>query len=52
VETPKLCSSLYATGGLLCYEGSRINDVLTKLYENVVRYSAEDCWYFDIPLAI
>jgi hypothetical protein len=25
---------------------------MAKLYKNVERYSAEDCWYFDIPLAI
>jgi hypothetical protein len=27
------------------------NDVITKLYEQVDTYSAEDQWYFDIPLA-
>jgi hypothetical protein len=53
VGTPKLCSSQYAT-----VEASRvmreveISNAITKLYENVERYSAEDCWYFDIPLAI
>jgi hypothetical protein len=31
---------------------AEINDVITKLYEKVDTYSAEDRWYFDVPLAI
>jgi hypothetical protein len=31
---------------------AEINDAITKLYENVNTYSAEDWWYFDVPLAI
>jgi hypothetical protein len=30
---------------------AEINDAITKLYEQVDTYSAEDRWYFDIPLA-
>jgi hypothetical protein len=30
---------------------AEINDKITKLYEQVNTYSAEDQWYFDIPLA-
>jgi hypothetical protein len=29
-----------------------INNAITKLYENVERCSVDDCWYFNIPLAI
>jgi hypothetical protein len=31
---------------------AEINDALTKLYEKVDTYSAEDRWYFDVLLAI
>jgi hypothetical protein len=31
---------------------AEINDVITKLYEKVDTYSAEDRWYFDVPLEI
>jgi hypothetical protein len=31
---------------------AEINDAITKLYEKVDTYSAEDRWYFDVPLAI
>jgi hypothetical protein len=31
---------------------AEINDASTKLYEKVNTYSAEDQWYFDVPLAI
>jgi hypothetical protein len=31
---------------------AEINDAITKLYEKVNTYSAEDRWYFDVPLAI
>jgi hypothetical protein len=31
---------------------AEINDMITKLYENVEKYSAKDHWYFNIPLAI
>jgi hypothetical protein len=31
---------------------AEINDAITKLYEKVDTYSAEDWWYFDVPLAI
>jgi hypothetical protein len=31
---------------------AEINDAITKLYEKVETYSAEDRWYFDVPLAI
>jgi hypothetical protein len=31
---------------------AEINDALTKLYEKVDTYSAEDWWYFDVLLAI
>jgi hypothetical protein len=31
---------------------AEINDAITKLYSKVDMYSAEDWWYFDIPLAI
>ncbi len=37
---------------LLIMREAEINDAMAKLYKNVERYSAEDCWYFDIPLAI
>jgi hypothetical protein len=33
-------------------QDAEINDVITKLYEKVDMYSAEDRWYFDVPLAI
>jgi hypothetical protein len=33
-------------------QDAEINDVITKLYEKVDTYSAEDLWYFDVPLAI
>jgi hypothetical protein len=33
-------------------QDAKINDVITKLYEKVDMYSAEDRWYFDVPLAI
>ena len=31
---------------------AEINDAITKLYDKVDTYSAEDRWYFDMPLAI
>jgi hypothetical protein len=31
---------------------AEINNVITKLYEKVDMYSAEDRWYFDVPLEI
>jgi hypothetical protein len=31
---------------------AEINDAITKLYDNVDTYSADDQWYFDMPLAI
>jgi hypothetical protein len=31
---------------------AEINDVITKLYEKVDTYSAEDRWYSDVLLAI
>jgi hypothetical protein len=31
---------------------AEINDLIAKLYEKVDIYSAEDRWYFDVPLAI
>jgi hypothetical protein len=31
---------------------AEINDIITKLYEKVATYAAEDCWYFDLPLAL
>jgi hypothetical protein len=31
---------------------AEINDAITKLYEKVDTYAAEDRWYFDVPLAI
>jgi hypothetical protein len=37
---------------LLIMREAQINDAMTKLYKNVERYSADHCWYFDIPLAI
>jgi len=30
---------------------AEINDAITKLYDQVDAYSAEDRWYFDIPWA-
>ena len=27
-------------------------DAITKLYDKVDTYSAEDQWYFDVPMAI
>jgi hypothetical protein len=33
-------------------QDAEINDVINKLYEKVDTYSAEDRWYFDVPLAI
>jgi hypothetical protein len=33
-------------------QDAEINNVITKLYEKVDTYSAEDRWYFDVPLAI
>jgi hypothetical protein len=33
-------------------QDAEINDVITKLYEKVDTYSAEDRWYFDVPLVI
>jgi hypothetical protein len=29
---------------------AEINDAITKLYEKVDTYSAEDQWYFEVPL--
>jgi len=29
-----------------------INDEITKLYENIESYAAEDRWYFEMPLAL
>jgi hypothetical protein len=31
---------------------AKINDLIAKLYEKVDMYSAEDRWYFNVPLAI
>jgi hypothetical protein len=31
---------------------AEINDAITKLYNMVDTYSADDRWYFDMPLAI
>jgi hypothetical protein len=31
---------------------AEINDLIAKLYEKVNSYSAEDQWYFNVPLAI
>jgi hypothetical protein len=31
---------------------AKINDAIMKLYENIDSYSAEDRWYFDVPLTI
>jgi hypothetical protein len=31
---------------------AEINDAITKLYDMVDTYSADDRWYFDMPLAI
>jgi hypothetical protein len=31
---------------------AEINDAITKLYDKVGTYSADDRWYFDMPLAI
>jgi hypothetical protein len=31
---------------------AEINDAITKLYDKVDTYSADDRWYFDMPLAI
>jgi hypothetical protein len=31
---------------------AEINDAITKLYDKVDTYSADDQWYFDMPLAI
>jgi hypothetical protein len=31
---------------------AEINDAITKLYEKVDTYSAEDWWYFEVPLTI
>jgi hypothetical protein len=31
---------------------AEINDAITKLYNKVDTYSADDRWYFDMPLAI
>jgi hypothetical protein len=31
---------------------AEINDLIAKLYEKVDNYSAEDRWYFNLPLAI
>jgi hypothetical protein len=33
-------------------QDAEINVAITKLYEKVNMYSAEDQWYFDVPLAI
>jgi hypothetical protein len=33
-------------------QDAEINNVITKLYEKVDMYSAEDRWYFDVALAI
>jgi hypothetical protein len=33
-------------------QDAEINDVITKLHEKVDTYSAEDRWYFDVPLVI
>ena len=33
-------------------QNAEINDAITKLYEKVDTYSAEDRWYFDLPLAL
>jgi hypothetical protein len=30
---------------------AEINDAITKLYKKVNTSSAEDQWYFDVPLA-
>jgi hypothetical protein len=31
-------------------QDAKINDAIAKLYEKVNMYSAEDRWYFDVPL--
>ena len=31
---------------------AEINDAITKLYEKVDTYAAEDRWYFDLPLTL
>jgi hypothetical protein len=31
---------------------AEINDAIAKLYKKVDTYSAEDWWYFDVPLAL
>jgi hypothetical protein len=36
----------------LAMHDAEINDAITKLYEKVDTYSAEDWWYFDVLLAI
>jgi hypothetical protein len=31
---------------------AEINNAIVKLYDKIKSYSAEDRWYFDVPLAI
>jgi hypothetical protein len=33
-------------------QNAEINDAITKLYDKVDTYSAEDHWCFDLPLAL
>jgi hypothetical protein len=33
-------------------QNAEINDAITKLYNKVDTYSAEDRWCFDLPLAL